>query len=163
MSSHRSLMQVQEALQYVGMCIVPPLFRPSLSGPIGVSPGLGPKSICSMTITVACRVLDCQKPSIAHRKICVHPHDLLPSVRSLRRAGIWTSIINARAAAHDASAQMIDTRWCASTSLPQARPLSPACRNDDLWFLCRLIEETRALDTMIWTSVRATFQRGSQT
>ena len=35
-----------------------------------------------------------------------------------RRAGIWTSIMNALAAAHDAAVQRSTPRWCGSTSMP---------------------------------------------
>jgi transposase len=36
-------------------------------------------------------------------------HDLLQSVRSLRRAGVWAKIMGALAGAHDPAVQMIDT------------------------------------------------------
>ena len=36
-------------------------------------------------------------------------HHLLQSLRSLRRAGVWTRIMNALAATHDAAVEMIDT------------------------------------------------------
>ena len=32
--------------------------------------GRGPNAILVMAVTVACRVLNCQKPSIAHHNIC---------------------------------------------------------------------------------------------
>ena len=36
-------------------------------------------------------------------------YDLLQSLRSWRRAGVWGGIMNALAATHDAAVQMIDT------------------------------------------------------